>query len=258
MFCNVVHEAKLCAVQVGPARRAIQAFLGLQVGKVYTAFAKHQLTAQVSAWNAGQVMLKYCAALARLVAALPSDQAPADMVVQRVPMWPCSQARLLPSAIDIVTPLPQDSAAATLDTTPAAAAAAPAGSGAQPVEVAPDADSVTASLASAADKVVLTRAQAFLRCAYLVQPPEGLVWAVLKNSSKPAGEQQAALELLTVIYSSNCSIITENADNAAYCCRFHFTTFMDAYDKGDAGLCCQHLTALQALAKHKVSFAAPL
>ena len=267
IFCSFMPMAGLYIVQVGAARRAIQAFLSPQVGKVYTAFFKQQLIAQVSPGTAGQVILEYCTALARLVAALPSAQAPADMLVQRAPMWPCTQACLLPSGSDIVTPLPQESAAATADTTPASAAATAAaraaaatatGATAKPVELAPTADSVTALPPTSPDQAVLTRAQAFLRCAYLVQPSEGLIWAVLKNSSKPAKEQQAALELLTVVYCSNCSIITENADHAAYCCRFHFTTFVDAYNKGDAGLCCQHLTALQALAKHKVSFTMPV
>ena len=246
-----MHETATYIVQVGAARLAVQAFLSPQVGQVYTPFAKQQLTAQVSSCNAGPVFLEYCAALASLVNALPSEQAPADMRIQRSTLWPGSQPQLLPSPTDIVTPLPQDGASTAGAATAAVEAAVH--STENRAEAALGGEAAPAASPSAVGAaVVLTRLQAFQRCDYLVKPVEGLVWAVLGNSSKPAAEHQAALNLLTVVYQSKSSTIMQHAEQAAYCCRFHFTAMSDAYRAGNAGLCRQHVKALQALAQHKV------
>ena len=231
-------------VQTGGARRATRAFLNPGLVKIYTAFAVQQLTVQVSQCNAAQIILEYCAAFLRLLAALPSDQAPADRRVERSPMWPYSQANLLPAGTDIVTPCPQDAAAAFAHSQ-AAAADLTAG------QAEPATEALSASQPSS-DETPRTRAEALHIFDFLVTPPDGLIWAVLSNSSKPAGERRAALGLLTAVYQSNCSTVIEDTDHAAYCSKFHFTAFTHAYAEADVSLCCQHLNALQALAKHKV------
>lgn len=242
----------LCWVQTGPARHAIQALVTHELGEFYQGFAEQQLTAQVSQCDAAQVILESCAALLRLIAALPSDQAPADMRVQRSPMWPCSQPSLLPTCTDIITP-PTQAAAATHALPPPAAAAAAGDSRAKQAQ--PDADTVSAAppVSHATPVTPGTRAQAVQVLDFLVRPPDGLIWGVLSNSSKPAGERKAALRLLTAVYQCNSSSVTEDGEHAAFCAKAHFTGFMRAYAEGDASQSCQHLKALQALAKHKVS-----
>ena len=237
-------------VQTGAARQAVQAFLSPGLVTIYTAFAVQQLTAQVSQCDAAQVILEYCTACFCLVAALPSDQAPADMRVQRSPMWPCSQATLLPSGTDIVTPPTQDATA--VHATPPAAAAALGDKRAGQADLSTQALPAPQLASHEAPMTLLTRAQAVQLMDFLVRPPDGLIWGVLNNSSKPARERQAALGLLTAIYQCNSSSVTEDADHAAFCSKVHFTGYTRAYAEDDIGLCCQHLKALQALAKHKV------
>ena len=249
MLCDPMLSCSICGVQTGVARRAIQAFLRRELVNIYEAFAVQQLTAQVSQCDAAQVILEYCTACFRLIAALPSDQAPADMRVQRSPMWPCSQASLLPSGTDIVTP-PTQGTAAVHATTPAAAAAGD--NRVRQAELSIEAVPAPQLASHEAQLTALTRAQAVQLIDFLVRPPGGLLWCVLNNSSKPARERQAALELLTAVYQCNSSSVTEDADHAAFCCKVHFTGFTHAYAVGDAVLCCQHLKALQALAKQKV------
>ena len=224
----------------------MQGCLNPRLVQIYAALAVQHLTAQVSQCHAATSTLEYFAALARLAAALPSDQAPADCWVHRSPMWPCSQPNLLPSGTDIITPPLQDTAAAqvlspathdgVVRNTEVSTAAVPAP---QPSSGGPP-------------PTPLTRAQAFQVLDFLAVPPEGLAWAVLNDSSKPIRQRQAALGLLTAVYQSNCSSVTTDADHAAYCSKFHFTAFVSAYAEEDVGLCCHHLKALQALAKHKV------
>ena len=238
-------------MQTGAARRAVQAFASPGLVTIYEAFAVHQLTAQVSQCDAAQVILKYCTACVCLIAALPSDQAPADMRVQRSPMWPCSQASLLPSGTDIVTPSTQDANAVHATTSAAAAAAAVGDSQARQAELS-TAVPAPQLAGHEAPVTLLTRAQAVQLIDTLVRPPDGLVWGVLNNSSKPARERQAALGLLTATYRCNGSSIIEDADHAAFCAKAHFRGFTCAYAEDDVSLCCQHLKALQALAKHKV------
>ena len=252
MLCYAMLCFSACVAQTGAARRAVQAFLRRGLVNIYEAFAVQQLTAQVSQYDAAQVILQYCTACFRLIAAVPSDQAPADMYVQRSPMWPCSQAFLLPSGTDVITP-PTQVAAAVHVTTPAAAAAAAVGDNrARQAELAIEAVPALPLASCEVPVMPLTRSQAVQLISFLVRPPDGLVWGVLNNSSKPAREHQAALELLTAVYQCNSSSITEDADHAAFCCKVHFTGFTHAYAEDDAVLCCQHLKALQALAKQKV------
>lgn len=248
--CHAMLCFSTCDVQTGAARQAVQAFLSPGLVNIYTAFAVQQLTAQMSLCDAAQVILEYCTACFCLIAALPSDQAPADMRVQRSLMWPCSHASLLPSGTDLVTPQVQH-AAAVHATTPTAAAAAGDNKGRQ-AELSTEAVSAPQLASHKASLMLLTRAQAVQLIDFLVRPPDGLVWGVLNNSSKPPRERQAALGLLTAIYRCNSSSVTEDADHAAFCSKVHFTGFTRAYAQDDAGLCCQHLKALQALAKHKV------
>lgn len=248
----VINSACLWCVQTGAARHEIQAILTRELNEIYQGFAVQQLTAPVSQCDAAQVILECCTAISCVIAALPSEQAPADMRVQRTPLWPCSQPSLLPISTDIVTP-PTDNAAATHTLPPAATTAAAAGdSRAKPAE--PDTEAVSAAspVSHAAPVTPLTRAQAVQVFDFLVRPPDGLVWGVLSNSSKPAGERKAALGLLTAVYQCNSSSVTEDGEHAAFCAKVHVTGFMCAFAEGDAAQCCQHLKALQALAKHKV------
>lgn len=247
VHCPAEYVTVQCGVQTGAARSAMQGCLDPGLLKIYTALAVQQLTAQVSQCDATRVILEYLAALARLAAALPSDQAPADLRVQRSPLWPCSQPNLLPSSTDLITPPPQDAAIrpvrspATHDgvvsksevTTAAGLAPQPSSGGAPP-------------------PMPVTRAQAFQVLDFLVVPPEGLAWAVLSDTCKPIRERQAAMGLLTAVYQSNCSSVTTDADHVAYCTKFHFTAFRSAYSEEDVAQCCQHLEALQMLAKCKV------
>lgn len=239
--------SNLWCVQTGAARYAIQALLSRGLSNIYQGFAVQQLTAQC---GAAQVILECCSALLRVIAALPSHQAPADMRIQRSPMWPCSQSSLLPTCTDIITP-PFQAAAATHPLPPAAATAAGDRRAKQAV---PDTEAVSAAapVNHATPVTSLTRAQAVQVLGFLVTPPDGLVWGLLSNSSKPAGERKAALELLTAVYQCNSSSVTEDGDHAAFCAKAHATGLMRAYAEDDAPQCCQHLTALQALAKHKV------
>ena len=250
VLCYATLCFKTCDLQTGAARRAIQAFLSHRLVSIYKAFAVQQLTAQVSQCDAARVILEFCTACFRLTAALPSDQAPADLRVQRFPMWPCSQAYLLPSSTDVVT-LPTQDAAAVHATTAAAAAGVGANRASQ-AELSTEAVPAPPLASHEAPLMPLTRAQAVQLSDFLVRPPDGLIWGVLNNSSKPARECQAALGLLAAIYQCNSSSITEDADHAAFCSKVHFTGFTRAYAEDDVGLCCQHLEALQALAKHKV------
>lgn len=241
----------LC-VQTGAAGGAVQGCLNPRILEIYTAFAVQQLTAPTSQCNVAQVILDYFAAFARLVAALPSDQAPADLRLSRSPLWPCSQANLLPSSTDRVPPPPPDVVAVH------ALSPATDEDTARTGEVASQAVSVPQPSTGTTQPVPVTRAQALKVLDFLVVPPEGLVWTVLNDSSKPVEERQAALSLLTTIYQSNCCSILADADHAAYCSTFHFTAFTSAYAEKDVHLCCQHLKALHALAKHKVSPTAPM
>lgn len=214
--------------------------------EMYTALAVQQLTAQVCQCNATTVILEYHAALARLAAALPFDQAPAHLRVQRSPLWPCSQPSLLPSSTDLITPPPQDPAIA-----PVPSPATHDGV-VRKAEVTPAAVSAPQPSSGGPPPMPVTRTQAFQVLEFLVVPPEGLAWNVLNDGSKPIRERQAAMGLLTAVYQSNCSSVSTDADLAAYCTKFHFTAFRNAYNEEDMALCCQHLKALQALAKHKV------
>lgn len=239
----------LCCVQTGPARHTIQALLTYELGGLYQGFAEQQLTAQVSRCDAAQIILESCTAISRLIAALPSDQAPADMWVERTPLWPCSQPSWLPSRTDIITPPTQGAAAAHALPPPAAEAG-----DSRAKQAKPDTEAVLAAppVSHAAPVTPLTRAKAMQAFDFLVMPPDGLIWGVLSNSSKPAGERKAALELLTAVYQCNSSSVTEDGEHAAFCAKVHVTGFMRTYAEGDTPPCCQHLKALQALAKHKV------
>lgn len=218
----------------------MKAYLGNQLLEtVYRAFVCHHLAAQLPNNDAVEAALAYGTALASLISAVPAATCPVDERLDRPALWHSNNRQ---SAYDVLVPASLQQAKPALLTQDTASSLP----GASQEDVVP-------WPAAKSQIVGLTRAQALGLFEYNVKPAGGLLLAMLQSGNRPERQRHAALGLLITFYGCSCNPFIEDADSASFYCSFHFAAFKGAYAIKDVSLSQQHLAALQALAKHKVS-----
>ena len=207
---------------------------------VYGTFILHHLKLQPSQGSACETVLAYMMSLANLILVMPTEDAQPDDRLQRPPLWHTSQASQQQGPGDLIVPQAPPQLAAAVPPKEALASLQHKGS--------------SEAMADKLVTAILTRAQALSSMRSLVMPPDGLALAILQDTSRPESQRHAALQLLTSVYSCVSNPVIADTEAAAHCCKLHYTAFTKAYAAQDAQLAQQHLAALQALAKHKVSY----
>lgn len=231
-------------MQAGEAARALRGYLGNQsAGTIYLAFVQHHLTVHSSTEKTVEVVMAFGNALVDLISAVPDASAPADQRLDRSPVW-CTSGRHQSGSDMLFLPLKQQARAADMAPGMEAYQHAPGKDAAHPTAL--------------PEMVNLTRVQALNLFLSGVKPPDGPCLAILQDRSRPEGQRLAALQTLVMFYGCNYNPIIADAHSATYACRLHFQGFVDAYASEDLQMSRQHLAALQALAKHKVTNTCPL
>ena len=227
-------------MQAGEAARALRGYLGNRVaGAICLAFVQHHLTMRSPTDETVEIVMAFGNALVGLISALPDASAPADQRLDRSPVW-CSSGRHQSGSDMLFRPMEHQAGAADM---------AP---GMEAPQQALGEDGVMAPPAALPEIVNLTRVQALNLFLSSVKPPDGPCLAILQDKSKPE-QRLAALQTLITFYGCKYNPIIEDANSATHACGFHFQGFADAYAAEDLQLSRQHLAALQALTKHKVS-----
>ena len=228
-------------MQVGPSKLILRAYLtNLSMDVVYGTFILHHLKLQPSQGSACETVLVYMTSLANLILVMPTEDAQPDDRLQRPALWHTSQASKQQGPGDLVVP----------QAPPQLPAIVPSKEASAPLQHKGSSETMADKLVTA----ILTRAQALSSMRILVMPPDGLALVILQDTSRPESQRHAALQLLTAVYSCASNPVVADADAVAHCCKLHYTAFTEAYAAEDAQLARQHLAALQALAKHKVSY----
>ena len=231
-------------MQAGEAARALRGYLGNRVaGAICLAFVQHHLAIRSPTDETAETVMAFGNALVGLISAVPDASAPADQRLDRSPVW-CTSGRHQSGSDMLFLPLKQQARAADMAPGMEAYQHAPGKDAAHPTAL--------------PEMVNLTRVQALNLFLSGVKPPDGPCLAILQDRSRPEGQRLAALQTLVMFYGCNYNPIIADAHSATYACRLHFQGFVDAYASEDLQMSRQHLAALQALAKHKVTNTCPL
>lgn len=202
-------------LQAGNARILLSIFLG-DDRLVHTcrAFATYQLTCQPEG-DAAIAVLEFYAVLARLVAACPARGID-DQIVLPLPAQ-LYQDAITQTGCDVITHMADCQH-----------------------ELPPTSGQVT-------------RGQAVQMFDFLLLPVAEHVFSLQAAWSNQSLEfQQKAVDLMIAVYSIACSQCIVDSDCSKVHCQRHWEAFTAAYAAGEAETACMHLSALQALARHKV------
>lgn len=101
-----------------------------------------------------------------------------------------------------------------------------------------------------------TRRQAVQRFDFLIQSIMGQAFVLydghaLHQKSWPLLNEKS-VELMTAVYGTSCSQVIADPICSNICGTLHTAAFGKAYTAKNLKLCCLHLSALQAMARHKV------